>query len=79
MGDDEKLVQTSDETLTRYLDVNVVGPHRVIRAFLPALRKGKGRKIVLISSGSGSCGIQVETGGKRGFAGPYSVSKAALK
>jgi NAD(P)-dependent dehydrogenase (short-subunit alcohol dehydrogenase family) len=77
MGEDEKLLNITDKSLTQYLDVNVVGPHRVIRAFLPALRKGKEKKIVVISSGSGSCAIQVEH--IHGFSGPYSVSKAAVK
>jgi NAD(P)-dependent dehydrogenase (short-subunit alcohol dehydrogenase family) len=75
IGEDLKLLTTSSQELTRYLDINVLGPHRVVRAFLPALRARQTRKIVLISSTSGSNTKQI--GNKGGFSGPYSVSKAA--
>ncbi|CAG9976105.1 unnamed protein product [Clonostachys byssicola] len=64
IGGEEYMATTSDERLLEYLASNVVGPHRVIREFLPALRKA-----------SGSLARQVEA--HPGFAGPYSVSKAA--
>ncbi|KAK3186810.1 hypothetical protein K4F52_004556 [Lecanicillium sp. MT-2017a] len=76
MGDDEKLLSTSDERMAQYMDVNVTGALRVVKAFLPALRARKTRQIVLVSSTSGSLARQVNV--KRGFVGPYAVSKAAL-
>lgn len=41
-----KLVDTPPEELTDILDTNVVGPHRVTKAFLPLLRKGEQKKII---------------------------------
>ncbi|KAJ3538409.1 hypothetical protein NM208_g5913 [Fusarium decemcellulare] len=75
IGDEEYMETTSDERLQEYLVSNVVGPHRVIREFLPALMRGSLKKIILVSSTSGSLANQVK--GHQGFAGPYSVSKAA--
>ncbi|KAJ7062354.1 hypothetical protein C8F01DRAFT_128432 [Mycena amicta] len=77
MGARDPVTETSTETLATYLDVNVLGPHRAIRAFLPALRARKTRKIIVIASSSGSLTQQAvpESGG---LAGSYGVSKAAL-
>lgn len=55
------------------LDVNALGAIRVTRALLPQLRRGKGRKIVHISSDMGSIGEN-----ERGGAYAYRMSKAAL-
>lgn len=68
-GGKDDLLTTSPQQLTDYLDTNVVGPHRVVLAFRDALRKGQQKKIVLISSQSGSLTKQRET--PRGFMGPY--------
>lgn len=57
----------------RVLDVNTLGPIRVIRALLPNLRAGNGRKIINVTSNLGS--IAGNTDG--GFYG-YRESKAAL-
>ncbi|KAF5009156.1 hypothetical protein FDECE_4600 [Fusarium decemcellulare] len=75
IGDEEYMETTSDERLQEYLVSNVVGPHRVIKEFLPALMRGSLEKIILVSSTSGSLANQVK--GHQAFAGPYSVSKAA--
>jgi NAD(P)-dependent dehydrogenase (short-subunit alcohol dehydrogenase family) len=75
IGEDEKLTTTSEERLQQYLNTNVVGVHRVISAFLPALKARQTRKIIIISSFSGSCELQI--GADFGFSGPYSVTKAA--
>lgn len=75
IGDPEALLSTSEARLAEYFDVNVVGLLRVVQAFLPALRARKTRKIVLVSSTSGSLARQVNA--KVGFSGPYAVSKAA--
>ncbi|KAL1741807.1 hypothetical protein HDZ31DRAFT_44615 [Schizophyllum fasciatum] len=78
MGEDEKLQTTSPERLLEYLNTNVVGVHRIVRAFLPALRNGSAaqKKVVFISSACGS--LEIEVNQTLGFRGPYSVSKAAL-
>lgn len=75
MGDDEKLLATSGERFQEYLDVNITGVFRVVKAFLPALRVGKSHRIVLVSSTSGSMALQ--NGAQAGFTGPYAVTKAA--
>lgn len=59
--------------IARVIDVNALGPMRVTRALLPALRRGSGRQVVSITSGLGS--IEGNTSG--GFYG-YRESKAAL-
>lgn len=75
IGENEKLLSTSEERLQQYLSTNVLGVHRVVEAFLPALRARKTRKIIIISSLSGSMKCQV--GAEFGFSGPYAVTKAA--
>jgi NAD(P)-dependent dehydrogenase (short-subunit alcohol dehydrogenase family) len=57
------------ETLRRQLEVNVIGHVAVTQAFLPLLKRGKGR-IINIGSTSG------RVAGK--WVGPYCASKAAL-
>lgn len=66
---------TSDELRTQ-LEINVVGVHKVTRAFLPLLgtdraRHGPPGRIVMISSIAGRNGNP--------FVGPYSASKHALE
>jgi len=58
------------EELTRQLDVNVVGQLRVTQAFLPALRRRRGR-IVLMGSIAGRSALP--------FLGAYAMSKFALE
>ena len=58
------------EELTRQLDVNVVGQLRVLQAFLPALRRSRGR-IVLMGSIGGRSALP--------FLGAYVMSKFALE
>lgn len=77
MGKKDPVTTTSTADLAAYLDTNVLGPHRVIRAFLPALRARKTRRIVLMSSSSGSIGQQALPG-SIGLAGCYGTTKAAL-
>lgn len=60
-------------TMARVLDVNALGPMRVTKALLPALRRGQTRQVVSITSGLGS--IADNTSGD--FYG-YRESKAAL-
>ncbi|MCX5724302.1 MAG: SDR family oxidoreductase [Nitrospirae bacterium] len=56
--------------LRKQLDVNVIGPVAVTQAFLPLLRKGRGR-IVNMGSIAGRTTMP--------FLGPYSMSKFALE
>jgi NAD(P)-dependent dehydrogenase (short-subunit alcohol dehydrogenase family) len=56
--------------LTRQLDVNVVGQLRVLQAFLPALRRSRGR-VVLMGSVGGRSALP--------FLGGYAMSKFALE
>ena len=58
------------EELTRQLDVNVVGQLRVLQAFLPALRRARGR-VVLMGSIGGRSALP--------FLGAYAMSKFALE
>jgi len=61
-----------DDVLRATLEVNLLGPLRCARAFLPAmLERGYGR-VVMVSSGAGQV---TETSA---YAPAYSVSKAAL-
>ncbi|PYH94015.1 NAD(P)-binding protein, partial [Aspergillus ellipticus CBS 707.79] len=59
-----------------YISTNVLGPLRVVQAFLPALMAQKTRKVIITSSYCGSFGVQ--TAGLCGWGGPYAVSKAAV-
>ena len=58
------------EELQRQLDVNVVGQLRVLQAFLPALRRARGR-VVLMGSVGGRSALP--------FLGAYAMSKFALE
>jgi len=58
------------DELTRQLDVNVVGQLRVVQAFMPALRRSRGR-IVLMGSVGGRSALP--------FLGAYAMSKFALE
>ena len=58
------------DELRRQLEVNVIGQVAVTQAFLPALRRGRGR-IVNVSSIGGRIALPL--------AGPYAASKFALE
>ncbi|KAE8212709.1 hypothetical protein CF327_g3684 [Tilletia walkeri] len=82
---DEPYLTLSPDRLMEYYDINVAGPLRAIHAFLPALRKSKGKTIVLISSLASNAGIRAKnalTMPKEDrlpiSTGPYGSSKAAL-
>ncbi|ORY69427.1 dehydrogenase [Leucosporidium creatinivorum] len=61
--------------LTTNLSTNLYGPISVTTSFLPLLRRGRGRKIFLISSSMGSLGGPM---GETPFSISYSISKSAL-
>jgi NAD(P)-dependent dehydrogenase (short-subunit alcohol dehydrogenase family) len=74
MGGDrqQRLGDLDFDSWTRTLAVNSLGPVRLADAFVDNLRKGKGRKLIAITSGMGST---AESGG--GYLA-YRMSKAAL-
>jgi NAD(P)-dependent dehydrogenase (short-subunit alcohol dehydrogenase family) len=75
MGEDDLLESLSSERFSQYLDTNVIGPHRVVQAFLPALLARSTRRIIYISSTAASLKGQVNE--RWGLRGPYAISKAA--
>ncbi|MCD8510618.1 MAG: SDR family oxidoreductase [Bacillus sp. (in: Bacteria)] len=60
------------ELCRRSLDINVLGPIRVVKHFLPLVKKGENQSIINISSDAASL--------TNAYAGnyPYGISKAAL-
>ncbi|WP_231511488.1 SDR family NAD(P)-dependent oxidoreductase [Chondromyces apiculatus] len=68
------------DTLRATYDVNVFGPLRVTRAFLPLLRATSNARIVMVGSGLGSLALQSDpsNGFSRWPAFAYSSSKTAL-
>jgi NAD(P)-dependent dehydrogenase (short-subunit alcohol dehydrogenase family) len=70
--DGERMSAVTDDGLRDALEVNTVGPLRVIRAALPHLRAAQWGRIVNVSSRSGSFAATWAT------APAYGVSKAAL-
>lgn len=69
LGNLSPLELCSREDFTRVLNVNLLGPIEVIRAFLPLVRKSRGR-IVNITSAFGRF---------PGFGAPYCASKFGLE
>lgn len=63
--------ETSTEQMTKAFETNVMGPHRVIQAVLPTMRRQRSGKIICISSIAGFFGLP--------FRGVYSATKAALE
>ncbi|GAA0310294.1 NAD(P)-dependent dehydrogenase (short-subunit alcohol dehydrogenase family) [Gracilibacillus halotolerans] len=73
LNEREKTIEELDiEKSARALDINVLGPLRVVKHFLPLIEKRDTASIVNISSDSGSL--------TNAYAGdyPYGISKAAL-
>lgn len=68
-----KLEQLDFDAVQRTLAINTLGPMRVLAALLPALRRGRGRRVIMISSELGSL-AQNTSGGWIS----YRISKAAL-
>lgn len=62
----------TEENFMRMMDVNLLGAMRTVEAFLPHLRRGRHKKIALVSSGAGGMAWPIE-----GFY-LYRPSKTAL-
>jgi NADP-dependent 3-hydroxy acid dehydrogenase YdfG len=65
------IVETSSGRIQQELDVNVVGPHRLVRAFLPGMLERQRGDLVFVSSD-----VALRP---RPFMGGYSATKAALE
>ena len=70
---DERFEDEPADTLEETLAVNLVAPHRLVLALLPALRAGKEPQVVHVGSGAGTIAGAVEPG-----IASYRVSKFAL-
>ncbi|PBK59970.1 NAD(P)-binding protein, partial [Armillaria solidipes] len=77
IGGLDALLASSPSVLESYLATNVIGPHHIVSAFLPALRRGRDKKIIFISSSAGSFKI-AGSPTRMVRSGVYSVSKAAV-
>lgn len=64
------LIETAEEDLRFQLDVNVLGPYRVTRAFAPLIIESKGRITTIGSLNAILAGA---------FSGPYAMSKFAME
>ncbi len=73
MGELESLEKMDLAEVLHTIDVNALGPVRVVRAVLPCVRRGARKCLVHITSGMGSIGDNT-SGGAYG----YRMSKAAL-
>ncbi|KAA1416387.1 SDR family oxidoreductase [Nocardioides humilatus] len=65
------LLETDSERLAREVDVNLLGPHRLVRAFVPGMVERRRGDIVFVSSD-----VAVRP---RPFMGGYSATKAGLE
>ena len=70
---DERFEDEPAGTLEETLAVNLVAPHRLVLALLPALRAGTEPRVVHVGSGAGTIAAMAKPG-----IGSYRVSKYAL-
>ncbi len=70
---DDAILEISDELFRKTLETNTLGALRVIRAFVPFLRKSNAARVINVSSGGGQL-----TGGADGWSPAYCISKTAL-
>ena len=69
----QPLGETDYEQFSRFVDVNTLGPLRVVEAMLPALRRGQRKLIANMTSRMGSIGDNTSGGSYA-----YRASKSAL-
>lgn len=72
------IAQCSTEQIQQMLDINTVAPHRLIQAYLPLVRAGVQKKIIVVGSTAGSFGVLRPIAGEGFSSGAYGVSKASL-
>lgn len=72
------IAQCSTEQIQQMLDINTVAPHRLIQAFLPLVRAGVQKKIIVVGSSAGSFGLFRPVASEGFSMGAYGVSKASL-
>ncbi|TFY65639.1 hypothetical protein EVG20_g5446 [Dentipellis fragilis] len=68
--------QLLEEDLLTFYRVNVIGVVHTINIFLPLIKKGSLKKVIVISSGAGDLDFTVA--GTFAVNAPYSISKAAV-
>ncbi|WP_438480422.1 SDR family oxidoreductase [Oleiharenicola lentus] len=68
------VIEIDVASVVRTLDVNTVGPLRVLQAAFPLLKQGRNPRVINISSGAGS----LTRNSARSPAPAYCISKAAL-
>ena len=74
VGELDSMFECSASKLDKMLQTNVVGAHRVVAHFINALRQGKEKKLVIMSSSAGSLEQNL---GSPVVIGAYAVTKAA--
>ncbi|CAD6886125.1 unnamed protein product, partial [Tilletia controversa] len=84
IGDGNALTSISPDEHRNFYNTNVIGPLTAVQAFLPALRKGKQKTIVFVTSVLGSIGINIDNARRPVdqrilfLKSPYAATKAAL-
>ncbi|KAL5520490.1 hypothetical protein ACEPAG_9714 [Sanghuangporus baumii] len=68
--------ETLENDLLSFFKTNVVGTTHAINAFIPLLRAGEMKKVLVVSSSMGSPRFALRA--NISTAGPYAISKAAL-
>ncbi|KAN0061528.1 hypothetical protein ACQY0O_006375 [Thecaphora frezii] len=77
MAEAETLLSSDADRLRTYLETNLIGPHRAVKAFLPSLRRGSKKQIIFMSSVAGSLSMMKDYD-ELPIRGPYPITKAAL-
>jgi NAD(P)-dependent dehydrogenase (short-subunit alcohol dehydrogenase family) len=70
---DDAILEISDEIFRKTLETNTLSALRVMRAFVPLLKKSKAARVINVSSSGGQL-----TGGADGWSPAYCISKTAL-
>ncbi|KAJ5971881.1 Short-chain dehydrogenase/reductase SDR [Penicillium vulpinum] len=76
LGDFDDDFETLEKDLLESLEINLLGVMKTIHAFVPLILKGKGKKVITISSGMAD--IDLINATEIAFGGPYAISKGAM-
>ncbi|KAJ5306733.1 Short-chain dehydrogenase/reductase SDR [Penicillium antarcticum] len=76
LGDFDDDFEILEKDLLESLDINLMAVIKTIHAFMPLILKGKGKKVITISTGMADIDLINET--EIEFAAPYAISKAAV-